>query len=161
MFRISPRKRAGVLPDRCPAADSGMLACSRFSSNNRVGKRLGEPTPIAKKGWRYHHVGIPTLTPRPGEVYVPHLLVHLAGFQTSPCGIQWMRFEPDAPYPEVVKTLPHVAFEVDDLATALLGQEILIPPNRPSAGVKVAMILDHGAPIELMEFSSPQDLQGE
>ena len=72
-----------------------------------------------------------------------------------------MRFDPDAPYPEVVKTIPHVAFEVDDLATALVGQEILIPPNSPSAGVKVAMILDHGAPIELMEFSPPQDLLGE
>jgi hypothetical protein len=71
-----------------------------------------------------------------------------------------MRFDPDAPYPEVVKTIPHVAFEVDDLATALVGQEILIPPNSPSAGVKVAMILDHGAPIELMEFSAPQDLLG-
>jgi hypothetical protein len=69
-----------------------------------------------------------------------------------------MRFDPDAPYPEVVKTIPHVAFAVDDLATALVGQEILIPPNSPSGGVKVAMILDHGAPIELMEFSPPQDL---
>jgi hypothetical protein len=29
--------------------------------------------------------------------------------------------------------------------TALIGQEILIPPNSPSAGVKVATILDHGA----------------
>jgi hypothetical protein len=72
-----------------------------------------------------------------------------------------MRFDPDAPYPEAVKTIPHVAFEVDDLATALLGQEILIPPNSPSAGVRVAMILDHGAPIELMEFSPPRELQEE
>jgi hypothetical protein len=68
-----------------------------------------------------------------------------------------MRFDPDAPYPEVVKTIPHVAFEVDDLAAALIGQEILIPPNRPSAGIKVAMILDHDVPIELMEFSSTQE----
>jgi len=60
-----------------------------------------------------------------------------------------MRFDPDAAYPKAVKTIPHVAFEVDDLAAALLG----------SAGVKVAMILDHGAPIELMEFAPPQELQ--
>ena len=118
------------------------------------------PAAIAKKGWRYHHVGIPTQSPRPDEVHVPHLLIHVAGFQTSPCGVQWMRFDPSAPYPQVVKTIPHVAFEVDDLAAALVGQEILIPPNSPSAGVKVAMILDHGAPIELMEFSAPQDLMG-
>jgi hypothetical protein len=72
-----------------------------------------------------------------------------------------MRFDPDAPYPDAVKTIPHVAFEVDDLATALVGQEILIPPNIPCAGVKVAMILDQGAPIELMEFFPPQELQKE
>jgi hypothetical protein len=72
-----------------------------------------------------------------------------------------MRFDPDAPYPEAVKTIPHVAFEVDDLAKALVGQEVLVPPNSPSAGVQVAMILDHGAPIELMEFSARQEAQGE
>ena len=119
------------------------------------------PAAIARNGWRYHHIGIPTQTPRPDEIHVPRLHIHVAGFQTSPFGVEWMRFDPDAPYPEAVKTIPHVAFEVDDLATALIGQEILIPPNSPSAGVKVAMILDHGAPIELMEFSPTQKLRGE
>jgi hypothetical protein len=68
-----------------------------------------------------------------------------------------MRFDPDAPYPDAVKTIPHVAFQVDDLADALVGKEILIPPNSPIAGLKVAMILDHGAPIELMEFARPRE----
>jgi hypothetical protein len=72
-----------------------------------------------------------------------------------------MRFDPDAPYPEVIKTIPHVAFEVDDLASALVGQEILIAPNSPIEGLKAAMILDHGAPIELMEFSRHEELQRE
>jgi hypothetical protein len=63
-----------------------------------------------------------------------------------------MRFEPDAPYPEIVKAIPHIAFEVDDLEAALQGKEILIAPNSPSEGVRVAMILDDGAPVELMEF---------
>lgn len=111
------------------------------------------PAVITKNGWRYHHIGIPTQTPRKDEIHVPHLGIHVAGFETSPCGVQWMRFDPDAPYPEVIKTVPHVAFEVNNLEAALVGQEILIPPNSPSAGVMVAMVLDHGAPIELMEFS--------
>ena len=58
-----------------------------------------------------------------------------------------MRFEPDAPYPEVIKTVPHVAFEVDSLETALEGKEILVASNSPSTGVRVAMILDDGAPV--------------
>jgi hypothetical protein len=111
------------------------------------------PSAIATEGWRYHHIGIPTQTTRPGEIHLPHLKIHVSGFESSPCGIQWMRFDADAPYPEIVKTLPHVAFEVDDLAAALEGKEILTPPNSPSKGVTVAMILDHGAPVELLEFA--------
>jgi hypothetical protein len=68
-----------------------------------------------------------------------------------------MRFDADAPYPEIVKTVPHVAFEVDDLAAALLGKEILTPPNSPCEGVTVAMILDDGAPVELIEFQPPRE----
>ena len=112
------------------------------------------PSAIAVDGWRYHHMGIPTQTPQPGEIHVPHLKIHVAGFESSPCGIQWMRFDEDAPYPEIIMTVPHVAFEVDDLAAALEGKEILTPPNSPSEGVMVAMILDQGAPVELIAFSS-------
>ncbi|MGA2673785.1 MAG: hypothetical protein ABSE99_11215 [Terracidiphilus sp.] len=111
------------------------------------------PSAIVVEGWRYHHIGIPTQTPRSGEQYLPELKIHVAGFESSPCGIQWMRFDADAPYSEIVKTVPHVAFEVDDLAAALEGKEILTPPNSPSEGVRVAMILDHGAPVELLEFA--------
>lgn len=113
------------------------------------------PQAVAKEGWRYHHIGIPTTAERPGEIHVPRLKVHVSGFETSPFGIQWMRFDADAPYPEIVKTVPHVAFEVDDLAAALEGREVLIAPNSPSEGVIVAMILSDGAPVELMEFRQP------
>jgi len=65
-----------------------------------------------------------------------------------------MRFDADAPYPELVKIVPHVAFEVDDLAAALRGKQILTPPNSPSEGVTVAMIVDNGAPVELLAFHS-------
>jgi len=63
-----------------------------------------------------------------------------------------MRFDDDCPVPEIVKTVPHVAFEVDDLALAIQGKEILIQPNSPSDGVTVAMIVADDAPVELLEF---------
>jgi hypothetical protein len=112
------------------------------------------PSAISVDGWRYHHMGIPTQTPRADEVHVPELKIHVAGFETSPYGIQWMRFDADAPYPEIIKTVPHVAFEVDNLVAALEGKEILTPPNSPSEGVMVAMILDNDAPVELLTFAS-------
>ena len=78
--------------------------------------------------------------------------MYVSGYESSPYGIEWMRFDADSPLPEIVKSVPHVAFEVDDLEAALEGKEILIPPNSPSGGVRVAMIVDDGAPVELMAF---------
>jgi hypothetical protein len=128
---------------------------SKNAAPESVSSRQGHepPSAIAVDGWRYHHIGIPTQTPRPGEIHLPKLKIHVSGFESSPCGVQWMRFDADAPYPEIIKTVAHVAFEVDDLAAALEGKEILTPPNSPSEGVTVAMILDHSAPVELLEFS--------
>jgi hypothetical protein len=101
---------------------------------------------------RYHHLGIPTTIPRPGEVYLEQFGVYCTEHDSNPYGIQWMRFEPDSPLPELVKTVPHVAFEVEDLRSALAGHEVLIEPNSPSAGVLVAFVVQDGAPIEFLQF---------
>ena len=101
---------------------------------------------------RYHHVGIPTTTRRPGEVYLEALKLHCTDHESNPYGIQWMRFDPDCPLPALVQTVPHVAFEVDDLQAALEGQEVIIEPNSPSAGVLVAFIVEDGAPVEFLQF---------
>jgi len=99
---------------------------------------------------KYHHIGIPTTKPRPNETYLPEHKVYFSGFETSPFGVEWMRYEADCPLPEIVKTVPHVAFEVDDLERELQGRNVIIAPNSPSAGVRVAFIEDNGAPIELL-----------
>ena len=78
--------------------------------------------------------------------------MYVSAFETSPCGIEWMRFEPDSPIHPLIKSVPHIAFEVDDLEAALEGKQILTTPNSPSVGVLVAMILDSGAPVELLQF---------
>ncbi len=111
------------------------------------------PAAVAEWGWRYHHLGIPTEVPHSGEVELEELGVHVTGFDTSPFGIEWMRFEPDSTIHELIKTVPHLAFEVDDLEAALEGHDILTPPNSPSPGLRVAMIVHDGAPVELMEFA--------
>jgi hypothetical protein len=110
------------------------------------------PAAIAKLGWRYHHIGIPTVIPRQGEKYIPELKMHVSGFSSSLYGIEWMRFDPDCSLPEIIKTVAHVAFEVDDLEAALEGREVISPPGSPSDGVRAAMILHNGAPVELITF---------
>ena len=119
----------------------------------RQDRQSHEPPPaVAERGWRYHHLGIPTKVPHPGEVYLPHLKVYVSGFETSPFGIEWMRFEPDCEIAELVRTVPHIAFEVDDLEAALAALGVTSETSSPSEGVRVAMIVDDGAPVELIEF---------
>jgi catechol 2,3-dioxygenase-like lactoylglutathione lyase family enzyme len=101
---------------------------------------------------RYHHIGIPTREVREEETYLSQFKVFVSGYETSPFGVEWMRFEPGSPIPELVQTVAHVAFEVDDLEAALRGREILIAPNSPSGGVRVAFIVADGAPVELLEI---------
>ncbi len=109
-----------------------------------------------KSGLRYHHLGIPTTEPREGEEHLPHLKIFASGFDSSEYGVEWIRFEPDCPLPELVKTVPHVAFEVEDLQQAIQGKQVLIAPNSPSPGVTVAFIVDNGAPIEFLQFDPPR-----
>jgi hypothetical protein len=53
--------------------------------------------------------------------------------------------------------VPHIAFEVDDLAAAIAGKDVLIQPNSPSPGVTVAFIVENGAPIEFLQIDHGQE----
>jgi hypothetical protein len=101
---------------------------------------------------KYHHLGIPTKEKHEGEIYLEKFKVYVAGYNTSPYKIEWMRYEDGSPTPELVKTVPHVAFEVDDLNEAIKGKEILIEPNSPTPGITVAFIVDNGAPVEFLQI---------
>jgi hypothetical protein len=110
------------------------------------------PLSLSDWGWRYHHLGIPTDIPRPGEVYIEKYKMYVSGFRTSPYGVEWMRFDPESPVPELVQKVPHLAFVVDNLENALVGKDVLTAPNSPSDELTVAMIVHNGVPIELMQF---------
>jgi hypothetical protein len=80
---------------------------------------------------KFNHIGIPTAGSFEGEIPLPQLKMTVSDHQANPFGIQWQRYWEDAPYPDLVKTVPHVAFEVD---------------------VLVAFIEVSGAPVELMQI---------
>jgi hypothetical protein len=101
---------------------------------------------------KFDHIGIPTTDRFDGEIELPHLQMTVSDHQNNPFGIQWQRYWDDAPYPDLVKTVPHVAFEVDDLAAALDGQRVIIEPNSPSDGVMIAFVEVNGVPVELLQI---------
>ena len=102
----------------------------------------------------FHHIGIPTTTPRPGETCLEEARLHITDPEASEHRIEWLRFEDDSPLPEVLKTTAHVAFVVDDLDAALAGQDVLLEPFTPMEGVRVAFIMDDGAPVEFMQLDA-------
>ncbi len=105
---------------------------------------------------KYHHVGIPTKRELPKEDYVPKLKLAASGYNNNAYGIEWMRFDDDCPLPELVKTIPHVAFIVEDIQKAIKDKNVIIEPNSPADGVTVAFIEDNGAPIEFIQFDKPE-----
>jgi len=101
---------------------------------------------------KYHHLGIPTTEKKAGEKHLKHLKLFVTGYNNSDYNIQWMRFEKDAEFPEIVKTIPHVAFEVTDINKEIYGKKVIIEPNSPAKGIIVAFIEENGAPVEFLQI---------
>jgi hypothetical protein len=101
---------------------------------------------------KYHHVGIPTKEKFNDEIHLSHLKIYVSGYGKNPYGIEWTRYEEDAPYPHVVMTVPHIAFEVENIKEAIRGKNVIIEPNNPSRGLTVAFIEDNGVPIEFLQI---------
>ncbi|MHC4991549.1 MAG: hypothetical protein ACYTGC_11270 [Planctomycetota bacterium] len=101
----------------------------------------------------FHHIGIPTDRPQVDETHLGEAGVFITDAQSSPNRIEWLRFETNSPMPDLLKTLPHIAYEVDDLEAEMKGAEVLLEPFSPLEGVTVAFIIEEGAPIELMQMA--------
>ena len=99
----------------------------------------------------FSHIGIPTTFKRDGEIYLKDAKLFVTDFNASEYKIEWLRFEEDSPMPELLKTTAHVAYMVDDLDAAMAGKQTLIAPFEPMEGLRVAFILEDGAPIEFMQ----------
>jgi hypothetical protein len=126
----------------------------KTSKKRSVKRRDNEPPSAISNGMRYHHIGIPTSEHRSGEKYIEKYKMYVSGFDTSEYGIEWMRFEKDSPISEIIKKVPHVAFEVDNLEEAIKGKTLIGKISSPSEGVTVAMVIENGAPVEFLEFDT-------
>jgi len=111
---------------------------------------MSESGAISKNRWRFHHIGIPTEVIHPYERYSDHFKM----FTSDRPGIlkaQFHRFEEDSPLPALARELPHIALQVDDLASAIKGLKVILGPYEPIKDYKVAIIDDNGLPLELIE----------
>lgn len=106
--------------------------------------------------YAFHHFGIPL---QDGLFEGTHS--EKAGMYTTDnpgqFRVQWHRFTDDSPLHHLIKTVPHVAFKVDNLSKAIEGEEIILGPYEPIDDFFVAMINDNGVPIELIETTLTDD----
>lgn len=110
------------------------------------------PVENGGKPLRYHHTGVPGTDTWDGEVKVPHLkLAYLPG-KLNTYGVEWLRFEEGNENPDVIKFLPHIAFEVDDIDKALVGEKVLYHSGREYPEIIVAMIEVDGISIEFLQI---------
>ncbi len=100
---------------------------------------------------QFHHVGVPTDAQQPDESYLEGGKVYFTDPEASPYRFEYLRFDADSPMPEAMKTSPHVAYVVDDLAAAMEGEEVLLEPFEPMENRRVAFIVKDSIVVELMQ----------
>ena len=99
----------------------------------------------------FHHFGVPTQQKSDNERYLESAKLFLTDPENHPYRIEFLRFEPDSPMPEIIQTQPHAAFLVDDLDAAIEGRNVVLEPFNPRDTLRVAFIQDGDALIEVMQ----------
>ncbi|MFR9534457.1 MAG: hypothetical protein SNG49_06410 [Rikenellaceae bacterium] len=97
----------------------------------------------------FDHVGIPVSKIESGALYNSDLHLYYTDASASPNKIEFLQFTPECPFPEAVKTLPHIAYSVPSVEEAIIGTKVLYGPFYPVEGMTVAFIEEEGIPIEL------------
>jgi hypothetical protein len=104
---------------------------------------------------KYDHIGIPTKEEKEGANYIESIKAYITPSSENKYGIEWVRILDDSPMPAILKTLPHVGFRVDDIEEAVkdvVAENIIVPICSPAEGMRIAFIMDNGAPIEFLEY---------
>ncbi|HOB84030.1 MAG TPA: hypothetical protein PKX27_04910 [Bacteroidales bacterium] len=101
-----------------------------------------QPLSTSHWGWKYHHLGIPTDKKMTGEIYLSQFKFYVSGFDSSPFGIEWMRFEKDSPISKLIQTVPHLAFEVKDIDYELANHDFKVISGPEENITLRSMIID-------------------
>jgi len=70
---------------------------------------------------------------------------------SGPIPLQWHRFDDDSILHPLLRSQPHLAYRVNDLAAAIAGHVVLLGPYEPIRDFRVAVIDNAGVPVELIQ----------
>jgi len=102
---------------------------------------------------QFHHFGVPTDVKADNETFIEGGKVYVTDPESHPYRVEFLRFEPDSPMPEIVMNTPHAAFVVPSIAEAMKGCDVVIEPFDATDTIRVAFIRDGDALVELMEIA--------
>lgn len=77
---------------------------------------------------KLHHFGIPVTNPVAGETHNDELHLFCTDVAASPNKIEFLRFEKGCPFPELVQTMPHIAYEVESMDEELKDSKLIYGP---------------------------------
>lgn len=105
-----------------------------------------------KPGYKFNHIGIPAKDKSRTPIYAEPLKLWLSDVNADSFRCEWLYFEEGSPFPELIKSTAHIAYEVENLAEALKGEKVLVEPFQGGENLTCAFIEADGYAVELMEF---------
>ena len=104
---------------------------------------------------KYDHIGIPTQENKENAVYIEDMKLAVTPYAEHKYRIEWVKFDNDTPMPKILTEKAHIAFRVDDIEEAMKdvkAEDILVPITQAGENMRVAFIVDDGAPVEFLEY---------
>lgn len=99
----------------------------------------------------YHHFGIHVTEDIPGTEWIDIGDVMLNNPNHHPQKIEWIlhkpgTYDPDEPFK------PHICYEVDNLAAAIEGKEVVIAPHEMGGFCQCAFVVEDGIEVEYIQI---------
>lgn len=137
------------------AASAGLVGLSLFSPLNAA-ESIAQGDAALKK-WlleecqmEFDHLGIPTDQDMKWDTYLENLKLHIMEYKNDPFGIEWMKFEEGAQFPEIILKRPHVAFKIVNFDEVIKRFKLLVPVSYPRPNMKTCFIEHKGIGIEFV-----------
>lgn len=100
---------------------------------------------------QYHHFGVHVFEDIPGTDWIPVNHVFLNNPNNHPQGIEWILHKPGTFEADTV-FVPHIAYTVDDIETAIAGKEIIKPQHEMGGFCQCAFTLEDGIQVEYIQL---------
>jgi hypothetical protein len=103
---------------------------------------------------RFHHIGLPTTEPQPGESWVAATRTWVSNPAHHPQRVEWLRYTPESTADAAFQQSPHIAYTVDDLEAEIAGKDVTLGPievgEPPFA--RAAFTREDGVIVEYMQL---------